>query len=387
MEFFEAGNSILICHDYGSTGNLLWEIYLANLINKDVKEKIPITLFPDGTLLDNESFDTSTSFPVIKTFTDHPITQGIENVILSESSAAVGGPFAEYSGWDVLAYSSAYSFVDINDDKMYDYDDDNIDIEFVTDAIGEDFPEELTKIPLIPPFLSIFMAKDTGDARIFVSPDASLFNNELLNEDGYDNQEFALNIIDWLTHGEDDWVIAFDEAHIRPEESRDVSSAGIFGFIIQYIVQLSTNPLTAWIYPLLAVYTLRKYLPKKDEKKEKKKAAEEEKKEELARFRTSSFFAKKIEWYRDKSKYDKALTLLYRRLERKLNAQLGGNQITTKNVVNMVKDKEPGINRHKIRRITRFMDTILGIKRGKKVRDEKTFEELFFEMEWIVQNI
>jgi len=53
----------------------------------------------------------------------------------------------------------------------------------------------------------------------------------------------------------------------------------------------------------------------------------------------------------------------------------------------MVKDKEPGINRHKIRRITRFMDTILGIKRGKKVRDEKTFEELFFEMEWIVQNI
>jgi len=275
----------------------------------------------------------------------------------------------------------------MNDDQMYDYDDDNIDIEFVADAIGEDFPEELTKVPLGGYPQAPFMAKDTGDARIFVSADASLFNNELLNEDGYDNQQFALNIIEWLTREEDDWMIVFDEAHIRPERSRDISSAGIFGFIIQYIVQLSTNPLTAWIYPLLAVYTLKRYLPKKDEKEEKKKAAEEEKKEELARFRTSSFFAKKIEWYRDKSKYDKALTLLYRRLERKLNAQLGGNQITTKNVVNMVKDKEPGITRHKIRRITRFMDTILGIKRGKKVRDEKTFEELFFEMEWIVQNI
>jgi hypothetical protein len=136
------------------------------------------------------------------------------------------------------------------------------------------------------------------------------------------------------------------------------------------------------------VYTLRRYLPKKDEKKEKEKAAEQEKKEEIARFRTSSFFAKKIEWYRDKNKYDKALTLLYRRLERKLNTQLGRNQITTKNVIEMVKDKEPNIHRHKIRRITRFMDTILSVKKGsKKVRDEKSFEELFFEMEWIVQNI
>jgi len=388
MEFLEDGNSLLICHDYGSTSNLLYEIFLANMINPDIQDKIPITFFPDGVLRDNESFDTNPEFPVIETFTDHPIAHGIGKVILSECTAAVGGPFLEYSGWDVVGYPSLlYSFVDMNDDGEFDYDDDSIDLEFVADAIGEDFPEGLSKIPLISPLLSVFMAKDTGDARIVVSSDASLFNNELLNEDGYDNQQFALNIIKWLTRGEDDWIIVFDEAHIRPEKSRDVSSPGIFGFIIQYVVQLSTNPLTAWIYPLLAVYTLKRYLPKKDEKEEKKKAAEEEKKEELARFRTSSFFAKKIEWYRDKSKYDKALTLLYRRLERKLNAQLGGNQITTKNVVNLVKDKEPRIPRHKIRRITRFMDTILAIKGGKKVRDEKSFEELFFEMEWIVQNI
>jgi hypothetical protein len=387
MEFFEDGNSLLICHDYGSTGNLLYEIYLANMINTDIKETVPITIFPDGILLDNQSFDTSTEFPKIETFTDHPIANGIDTVLLSRSSAAVGGPFIDFSGWDVIGYSSLYSFVDMNDDKMYDYDDDNIDISFVADAIGEDFPDDLLKVPLGGYPQVPFMAKDTGDARIFVSADASLFNNELFNEDGYDNQQFALNIIEWLTHGEDDWMIVFDEAHIRPEESRDISSAGIFGFIIQYIVQLSTNPLTAWIYPLLAVYTLRKYLPKKDEKEEKRKAEEEEKKEELARFRTSSFFAKKIEWYRDKSKYDKALNLLYRRLERKLNSQLGDKQITTKNVIELVKEKEPRIMRHKIRRITRFMDTILAIKSGKKVKDEKTFEELFFEMEWIVQNI
>ena len=235
------------------------------------------------------------------------------------------------------------------------------------------------------------MAKETDDARIVVSADASLFNNELINEDGYDNQELALNMIEWLTHDEDkdDWIIAIDEAHIRPETSRDMTSAGIFGFYIQYIVHLSTNPITAWIYPVLAIYTLNKYLPKKNKKKEEeKKAKEEEKKEEKARFRTSSFFAKKIEWYREKARYGKALSLLYRRLERKLNAQLGGRKITTQNIINMVTAKDPKITKLKLRRITRFMNRILLIKRGKrKVKSEHEFEQLFFELEWVHSNI
>ena len=70
-----------------------------------------------------------------------------------------------------------------------------------------------------------------------------------------------------------------------------------------------------------------------------------------------------------------------------MNSQLGDKQITTKNVIKLVKEKEPRITRHKIKRITRFMDTILAIKSGKKIKDENSFEELFFEMEWIVQNI
>ena len=392
MDFFEDGNSILICHDHGSTDNLLLEIYLANLLNEDIEDQIPITLFPDGILRDNHSCLEKhglkdPSYPIIETFIDHSITSGIDKVLLSQSTAVLGGPFVEFSGWDVLGYSSIYGFVDKNDDEVYDYDDDNIDIGEIIDVI-DDFPDELTKIPLGGFPQAVFMAKEAEDARIFVSADASLFNNELLNEDGYDNQKFALNIIKWLTHGEDDWMIVFDEAHIRPEETRDLTSAGIFGFFIQYIVHLSTNPITAWIYPLLAVYTLRKYLPKKDEKEEKKKAEEEKKKEEKLRFRTSSFFAKKIEWYREKSKYDKALILLFRRLERKLNTLLDGRQITTQNVVDMVIAKEPGITQYKIRRINKFMNKIIPIKSGKrKVRNEQDFEDLFFEMEWTANNI
>ena len=53
----------------------------------------------------------------------------------------------------------------------------------------------------------------------------------------------------------------------------------------------------------------------------------------------------------------------------------------------MIVAKEPEIRRHKIRRLRRFMDKILSIKEGKlKIRSEYEFENLFFEMEWAVNN-
>ena len=386
IDFFsnESKNSILICHDHGSTSWLLWEIFLAGALDPDIRGKIPVTIFPDGILRDNLSYDTRTDFPIINTFTGHPTTNGISKVILSQASAAVGGPFVSSFGWDVVGTSSMYSYVDKNNDHMYRYEDDNVDISLIAASIPG-FP---TKWPLGIYPQAVFMAKDTGNGRVFVSADASLFDNELI--DLYDNRQFAINIVDWLTYGEPktNWIIAFDEAHIRPELSRDLTSAGIYGFFIQYIIHLSTNPITAWIYPVIALYTLRKYLPKKGGKKEKKKAAKQEKVEEKEKFRTSSFFAEKIEWYREKARYGKALILLYRRLERKLNVLLRGQKITTKNVVDMITSKETKVNKLKVKRISKFMDRMIAIKEGKsKIKNEEDFESLFFEMEWVVNNI
>lgn len=390
MDYFEGDNALLICHDHGSTSTLLWEIFLANMFDPRLSEKVPVTVFPDGILRDNKSYATNPEFPVIETFTSSvpALTSGIRKVVLSKASCAVGGPFVEYFGWNVIGYSSLYSFIDKNGDDIYRFQDDNVDISFMLDAIGSSFPSDYLKIPLGGYPQAVFMAKETTTARVFVSADASLFNNELIAETGYDNAAFAINVVKWLTHGDTSYFVAFDEAHIRPEASRDLSSAGIFGFIIQYVVHLSTNPITAWIYPVLAIFTLRKYIPKKDPEAEKKKAAEEEKKEEKARFRTSSFFAKKIEWYHDRNKYEKALVLLYRRLERKLNALLGGRAITTERVIEMIQLKETRLTKQKAKRIELSMDKFISIKEGKgKVRNPQEFEEFVFEMEWIMANI
>ncbi len=388
IDFFDSDikNSLFICHDHGSTSTLLWEIFIASAIDPDLQGAMPVTIFPNGILRDNASYDTRPDFPVIRSFAPHPTTVGISDVILSQASCVVGGPFISYFGWDLVGSSSDYGYVDKNNDHMYNFDDDFVDLSLVAGMLPG-FPP---KWPLGGYSQGVFMSKEAGNSRIFLSADASLFNNELINEPGYDNSQFGKNIIDWLTYGEskEDWVVIFDEAHIRPEYSRDFTSAGIFGFITQYIVHLSTNPITAWIYPLLAIYSMKKYLPKKDKKKEKKKAKEQETEEERERFRTSSFFAEKIEWYREKSRYGKALTLLYRRLERKLNALLSGRKITTQNVMAMVIAKDPKITKLKIRRISKFMDRIIAIKEGRmKVKNEQDFENLFFEMEWVVNNI
>ncbi|MHA1932909.1 MAG: hypothetical protein ACW96X_10235 [Promethearchaeota archaeon] len=396
ITFFNGTNSLLILHDHGATSTLLWEIMIASLFDPTIQ--VPLTIFPDGILRDNDTgyYDPTPEFPIIQKFEPHETTMGINKVILSRSSCAVGGPFISQFGWTPIGSSSdKYSFIDKNDDGKYESADDDLNLGFMS-IIDLGFPLPTT-FPLEGYSQHVFLANDMGRQRLFVSADASLFNNELINDIAYDNKEFAINIIEWLTYENDpsdtrtkeDWVIVFDEAHIRPEYSRDLTSAGIFGFIMQYIVHLSTNPITAWIYPLLALYTLRKYLPKKDKKEEERKIAEEEeKKEEKARFRTSSFFAQKIEEFRDKNKYGEALKLLYRRLERKLNAQLRGQKITTQNVVDLVVIKDPSTTKSKIRRLSRFMDKIISLKEGKlKVRTEEDFEDLFFEMGWAVENI
>ncbi|GAH19760.1 unnamed protein product, partial [marine sediment metagenome] len=246
LDFFskESMNSILICHDHGSTSMLLWELFLASMLDTDIQGQIPVIIFPEdkGILRDNASYDTAPDFPIIKDFdSSHDTTDDINQVILSEATAAVGGEFIEFFGWDLIGQTTDYGYVDINGDHMFSYEEDSFDFSSIAGILG--FTN--TNITFGTMAQPVFLAKETGSGRVFVSADASLFNNELINHPSYDNRQFGINIINWLTYGgvnKDEWVIAFDELHIRPELSRDLTSAGIFGFIMQYVIHLSTNP-------------------------------------------------------------------------------------------------------------------------------------------------
>lgn len=393
--------SFLICDDHGSTSFLSAEMAA---IAATTDYNIPVALFTDGTLRDNQSckVDSGTglkdnSFPIINNLdSSHPICSGVSEVILSEATAMVDySGLLEGLGWDVIGRSSPlYSWVDKDNNGYYNDDKDywGLTDELNFTLMGADISlQPKVELAAGDDGLAVFTAAEiTSNSRIVMTSDASMFNNELLYE--YDNLQFAENIIDWLTSASaDDMVFVFDESHNIPRGTREFSSAAMFGLIQGYVNWLSQNPFLSWLYPLWALRTLRKYIPKEKSKKKKKKKEEEESDEEIEelKFRTSSFFAQKINWYRVNKEYNQALKLLYRRVERKIHGLMGTEQIDVDRVISKIEsDRGKYIKKDTLKRMRKFLERMDDIKHGKEeITETEEFNEVFFEMNWFMETL
>jgi hypothetical protein len=202
--------------------------------------------------------------------------------------------------------------------------------------------------------------------------------------------------MDWLRCEREigECIIVFDEAHIRPSSGfTDFSSAGSFGFLHSYVNWLSTNPLISFFYPIFALRSLNSWLPKEKKKKkiQLKDLLEAERRKELLQFRTSSFFAKKINWYRVNKKYRQALQLLYRRVERKLRKLIGDDSatLTVDRILQIIKESKGSfISKDQLQRLEEFFTRMERLRNNKDdIKDERDFEDMFLEMRWIADNI
>ncbi|MCP4764585.1 MAG: hypothetical protein GY870_22615, partial [archaeon] len=218
--------------------------------------------------------------------------------------------------------------------------------------------------------------------------DASMFNNELL--DSYDNAQFGKNIINWLTKQNKSIAVVFDESHNIPYGTREFSSVAMFGFIQGYVNWLSTNPLISWIYPLYALRTVKRWLPKDEDKKKKKKKEEirSSKERDELQFRTSSFFAQKINWYRINQEYNQALILLNRRVERKVMNLMEGVAPTAVNIIEKISaERGKYLSKVDLERIRNYLEKMEAIKSKQiEVVDILEFNDIFFEMNWFNEN-
>lgn len=387
--------SFLICDDHGSTTTFLLQMAL---ISMATPKHIGPVIFTDGILHDNASCLESgglkdPTFPIITNLASHPITSGVSQVMLSRSSAILDFPLL-LMGWDIIGRSSPlYSFVDKDFNGYFNGEKDywglTSELNFSLMGIGISITPKI-ELAGGDDGLPVFAATELASgSRAFVSADTSLFNNQLIYE--YDNLQLAQNVINWLTGGNHDMVFVFDESHNIPRGTREFSSAAMFGLIQGYINWLSTNPFIAWIYPLWALRTLKKYIPKEQEKKKKKKKeeTEAEKQEEELKFRTSSFFAQKINWIRINKEYNQALVLLYRRIDRKINALMGNIDPTVENIVAKLEaDRGKYITKDTLKRMTTFLDKMKEIKSNDyQVEDVDEFNDLFFEMNWFNDNL
>ncbi len=427
---FRKNFSMFVCEDHGTAGSLLFETYAASIITNPT----PFTLFAQGVLNDNASYWKDPTFPVIRNFPDAGIlTQnGVQEVCLSSSGGFLGGTLFGQLGWNFLgSTSSQYSWLDKDNNGIYNADNDTYNMPpTMTDVLQnqDSMVSVLGSILEVGLQLggysqTVFGMKDialnepivignrtgTHSNRMFVAADASWLDNELTATgdriitvdrvpqtiSGFDNLQFGLNIIEYLACGRDieDCIVVFDEAHIRPELGyTEISSAASFGATQGYVNWLSTNPILGLVYPLFALQTLRRWIPKEGNKKkvQLRDLEEEERKQSMLQFRSSSFFSQKINWYRQHNKFKQALIQLYRRLERKVNRLLGDAPDRSVNAIMNAIERERGqyLSKDNYRRIRRFFEKMDSLKRNKSdIKNEMEFEDLFMEMSWVSDHV
>ncbi|TFH29736.1 MAG: DUF4350 domain-containing protein [Promethearchaeota archaeon] len=421
---FNTNFSMMVCDDHGTAGSLLTASFIASLgATGDIGAATPLTFFPNGILIDNESYweNVNPEFPVIQDFSGHEISSGVSKVVLGHATAFLGGEFLSGFGWEYIGQTSGhYSFIDVDGDKKYDQAKDVYPFPSAISGILGDqggamgLMGEIVDqgIPLGGYAQTVFSVKEialnaptrdqngTFSSRMFCATDATWLNNELTSVMAFDNMKMGKQVVDWLACGRspEDTIVIFDEAHIAPDSPTwnlrrtELSSAASFGAVQGYLNWMSTNPILGIVYPLFALQTFRTWIPKEGNKKKMQLKDLEAYERDKARlkFRTSSFFAQKINWYRQHKKYRQALLQLFRRLERKVNRILGDSGDRTLFTLMKFIQQEHGTYYSKdiYARIEKFFEKMFRLKSGKDtIKEEGEFEYLFLEMAWVSDKI
>ncbi|MHA1683120.1 MAG: hypothetical protein ACTSUE_19430 [Promethearchaeota archaeon] len=440
LEFLRNNGSLLITHEQGSTTTFMIDAFLSSLI---AGITFPFTFFASGILKDNASYYKENTLPVITAgnLAPHPITSGITSLVLNRAGGLMlPEGLGDLFGWDIVATASpSYSWVDKrepgfpNGNGSFDPIVDSWPIPFsdqVENAInklsGGVVTLDLPPIPMggfpIPVVATAEYGSGSSPGRIICTADASMFTNEMMNEPGFDNRQFALNCIDWLANGNQSRLIVFDEAHLKPTQFQDPTVPAIYGAVLSYVGYLSSSVFTAPFYPFLALRSIKRWLPQSEEQKlkiAKKKLKHEKKKEKKAQsqarrsrrvlgktmylgkvskkeeekikgiLKKSTYFMQKLNYYMEQSDYGQALDLLYLRLKRMIGKKFHPD-VDTVEVIDAIVDKQPNVDR---RALSSFFKRINLITRkrtiaGKevlapnrvKIKNRAVFERIYFEM-------
>lgn len=323
IDFLSAGGGLLVADDFGSANFLLT---FSGVVGPS---------FSGQMMLDTGSFDKNCALPVIRDFASHPITQGVSAIELNFPTAIGGG------GFTPLAMTTTSSWLDA--DRDYEYDS------------GE----------YTGPFAVIGTVQQGNGSVVLVS-DPSVFNNDMIGRQ--DNARFAENVISWLTGGNTSILIVFDEGHLSwPLDSPIL----FFGTILSRINYMSSHWLLAPLYPLMAIYLIRAWLPKA-------RKPEELKPSEVFRRVGRTFFSSKLQWYEVHQAYNQAVKVLYRKLKKNLIGQLRLRAFDVDSAVSGIGRLMPTLDEKDIRKTFKLLDEI---DEGKKrITDRDEFLKIFFEM-------
>ncbi|NVM27428.1 MAG: hypothetical protein HWN65_01190 [Candidatus Helarchaeota archaeon] len=209
----------------------------------------------------------------------------------------------------------------------------------------------------------------SGAGNIVVISDPDILTNKLMTEPAYDNQLFASDLVDAITGSDTTWKIVFDEAH---QVKTGYSSAFYFGMIIAVEDFLLLSWFFAPLGPYLAFRITKKFIPKA-EKPMKVKLSQVKREGE-------SLYAKRLNWFKRRRRYEKALALLYRRLRRSLEKTLDLKGFDVDEAVIRILGNYPEVDEKRLRKA---FETFREVEKGRRVIYEQEFLKIFLEMRWI----
>ncbi len=273
-------------------------------------------------------------------------------------SISLGGPSYTVRFWTVCPLKGTTTLF-----TTVDYTPDTIWLDLNKNLVQD--PEDTTT----PGGYAVTAVSMTN--KIFLISDPDILTNKLVREPAYDNLAFGRAIIDALTGGDTTWKIVFDEIH---QVKVGWSSSFYFGLI----VGLADFVLLSWLFaplgPYLAFKLVKKFIPEAEKPERLKLSAVKREGESL--------YGKRLDWFKRQHRFEKALTLLYRRLKRSLTKILDLRGFNVEDAIDrlLMNYPEGEINE---KRLVEAFKTFEAIEKGRQVYYQDEFLKIFLEMRWV----
>ncbi len=226
-------------------------------------------------------------------------------------------------------------------------------------------PEDVTSPSGYP------IAAVSAVANLMIISDPDILTNYLMLEGAYQNRAFASSLVNSITSGDTSWKIVFDETH---QVKHGWSSSFYFGFVVAIEDFLLLSWLLAPLGPYLAFRLVRKFIPK----------AEKPEKAKLSRIKREgvSLYSQRLNWFKRRRRYEKALALLYRRLKRSLAKLLELKGFSVDGAIDRILGNYPEGEVDEKRLVEAFK-TFEAVERGRRVYYKDEFLKIFLEMRWV----
>jgi len=386
--FIANGGSVIIADDFGSANNILG---LINTLLQTFIGQVPdaqglnfLGMRINNTLLmDAQEYHISPVMPVIRNFPGGfggPDFSGISRVVTSYPSAIYFYGQSEANP-DKLIWAPQYTYnhtSTITPGCAISTPNSWMETDIASAKNGDFFPDEYEDggVPfsvMIPIPLSVL-----GVGNILICSDPSIFVNDLMNIDIFDNKEFTLRAFDWLDIN-NTGTIYYDESHLSAATGRGILQIfDPFSYVkmyLRFVDSFTMFPLLAPLFPIITLIMLRRNRPKTKKPSPLLMT-------KIKQQRSRSFFAAKMTWYMNYQQFGKALDLLYKRMVRRLQKKLViETELDVEQVINLLGTNfTHQFNISEVNATLRRVDDIL--KKTRKITEEE-FTELVLELKSI----